>query len=101
MLSVGDQFDVSYAGNKKVTCVCLAGRKFARLMAVLQRLQDSSDSIEADLFDNGIPEALGICLGDTSKAEHMWENEITLRDAIEILTNAVGGHVLSDDQIKK
>jgi hypothetical protein len=101
MLEVGDKFDVVYAGNKKLTCVCLAGRKFAKLMLVLQRLQNASDTVEADLFDESIPEALSLILGDKEQAEDLWENKITLRDAIEILSQAVQGHIIADGDLGK
>jgi hypothetical protein len=101
MLEVGDKFDIVYGGNKKLVGVCLAGRKFARLMSVLQRLQETGDKVEADLFDEGIPEALGLVIGDKEKAIQLWDEELTFRDAIEVLTQAVQGHVVGDAELGK
>jgi hypothetical protein len=101
MLQVGDKFDIVYSGNKKLDGVCLAGRKFARLMSVLQRLQETGDKVESDLFDNGIPEALGLVIGDEARANQLWEEELTFREAIEILTQAVQGHVVGDAEVGK
>ena len=101
MLEVGSNFEVAYGGNKKAVCVVLAGRKFARLMTVLQRLQESTENIEADLFENGIPQALSLCLGDEQKAEQLWENEITFKEAMEIITAAVQAHVVGEGELGK
>ena len=101
MLEPGESFEIVYRGNKTLTCKCLAGRQFSRLMSTLSRLQKQGEDVDVDLFDKGIPEALSICIGDEQRASEMWDSEITLRDAIEILSKAVQGHVVTDDIAKK
>lgn len=101
MLEPNEKFDVPYRGNLKVTCVCLAGRKFGRLMSILSRLQNSGEKIDDDLFENAIPEALGLCFGSQEIADKLWDDSLTLRDAIEILTNAVQKHIVSGEDVGK
>ena len=101
MIEVGSKFDVTFGGNKIVPCKALAGRKFARLMAILQQLQESTEQIESELFEQGIPEALSICLGDEERAKQMWDEEVTFKEAMEIITAAVQAHIVGQGDMGK
>lgn len=102
MLDAGSKFEVSYRqGTKKIEVVCLAGRKFGRLVQILNKCGNVKDENAEEMFEDWIPTALGYCLQDEKRAADMWDNELTMQDAMEIVNACVAKHSLTDDDKKK
>ena len=102
MIDAGSKFSVSYRnGTKQIEVFCLAGRKFGKLVTALNKCGSVTDQDSAEMFDVWIPEALALVFGDEKFANDMWDNKLTMQDAMEIITACVEKHSVSGEDRKK
>ena len=101
MLDVGDKFKVQYRSNtKEIECVVLSGRQFGRLVGLLNNM-NSVGSDQTPMFEDYIPNALALVVGDKDTADDLWNNSLTMQDVMEIVQSAVGKHAISGEEGKK
>lgn len=101
MLDVGDKFTVKYRKEtKEIECVVLSGRQFGRLVTLLNNMNAVGND-QTPMFDDYIPNALALVVGDKEKADNLWENLLTMQDVMDIVQSAVAKHAISGEEVKK
>jgi hypothetical protein len=102
MIEPGERFAVEYGNNRQVEVICLAGGKLGRLVRLLSDIQASeANNKTVEAFEDYVPNALAICLGDEAIAKTMWEESLDMESAMQIIQATIGKQALSEDELGK
>ena len=102
MIEPGERFAVEYGNKRQVEVVCLAGGKLGRLIRLLSDIQASeSNNKTVEAFEDYVPSALAICLGDEASAKTMWEDSLDMESAMQIIQATIAKQAVTGDDLGK
>lgn len=95
--------EIEYTEGKTIQVVTLTGGRMQKVLALqrhnIEQFSGGSEGVIPDL--QAIPQSLALCLDDEKRANELWENELTVDDAAEIVAGTIRASQASEDDRKK
>ena len=70
-------------------------------MQILNNLNNVPDNDQSVMFEEYIPSALSLVVGNGDVADDLWSNKLTMQDVMEIVQKAVAQHSVDGEAAKK